>query len=179
MKKETLHADMPARIVLDFIQLMQDHNIEVVLDGGWAVDALLGEQTRAHQDLDIAVFHKDVPVIRRVLEERGFREIPRNDSWECNFVFGNDQGHQIDIHSCTFDENNRNIFGVEYPWESLQGKGAINGYPVRCVPPEWLVDFHTGYPLDDNDYHDVKLLCDKFDLPLPSDYDSFLNEDNI
>lgn len=26
------------------------------------------------------------------------------------------------------------------------------------INPAWMVKFHTGYELDENDYHDVKLL---------------------
>lgn len=171
-------SETPARIVLEIVQLFNNNEIEVIIDGGWAVDALLGEQTRPHEDLDIAVFHKDVPLIRSLLEDRGFTEIPRNDSWECNFVYGNDRGHQVDIHSCTFDENHKNIFGVDYKWESLQGTGKINNIEIRCIPPEWLVDFHTGYKLDQNDFHDIKLLCERFNLEIPNEYLPFLENSN-
>lgn len=167
---------MPPEIVLEIVQLFNQNGIEAILDGGWAVDALLGEQTRPHEDLDLAVFHQDVPLIRALLEERGFRDVPRNDSWECNFVYGDDQGHLVDIHSCSFDENQQHIYGVDYAWDALQGSGKLQGVKVRCIPPEWLVDFHTGYPLDDNDYHDVRLLCEKFSLPLPEEYLPFLEQ---
>jgi len=166
--------DMPADIVLEIIQLLKGNDIEVIIDGGWAVDALLGEQTRPHDDLDVAVFHRDVPKIRELLIEIGFEEIPRDDSWECNFVYGNEQGHLIDIHSCTFNENHKNVYGVDYIWESLQGTGKINNVEVRCIPPNWLVDFHTGYELDQNDFHDVRLLCEKYGIAMPNGYESFL-----
>ena len=167
-------SSMTAPVVIGIIQVFNQNGIEVIIDGGWAVDALLGEQTREHEDLDLAVFHQDVLKIRELFEAGGFQEIPQGDSWECNFVLGNDQGHLIDIHSCTFDKEGNHIFGVEYPYESLQGSGEINGFPVRCIPPEWLVDFHTGYDLDQNDYHDIKLLCEKFDIPLPIEYQEFV-----
>ena len=167
--------DMPAEAVLEIVQLLNQNEIEVIIDGGWAVDALLGEQTRLHEDFDVAVFHKDVPLIRSLLEKRGFKEIPRDDSWECNFVYGNDLNLLVDIHSCTFDKDRVNIFGVKYPWESLQGSGEIIGVKVRCIPPNWLVDFHSGYKLDQNDFQDVKLLCKKFNLPIPDEYTSFMN----
>ena len=173
----TITQDMPSAVVIEFIKLLNHNKIEVIIDGGWAVDALLGEQTRPHEDLDVAVFHKDVPKIRTLLEERGYSEVPRDDSWECNFVYGNHEGHLVDIHSCTFDEEGNHIFGVKYPYESLQGSIVISRFPVRCVLPEWLVKFHTGYPLEDNDYHDVKLLCQKFDITIPDEYEKFISED--
>ena len=64
---------MTADDVIAFVQLLKRHDINLYIDGGWGVDALLGEQTRPHADLDIAVEHKDVPQIRALLEARGIR----------------------------------------------------------------------------------------------------------
>ena len=170
-------ANMPAAKVIDIVQLLDQNKIEVIIDGGWAVDALLGEQTRPHEDLDLAVFHQDVPKIRALFDALGYQEVIRDDSWECNFVLGDDQGHLIDFHSCTFDGEGNNIFGVKYPLESLQGSGIIANFPVRCVPPDWLVKFHSGYELDENDYQDVKLLCEKFGLQIPEEFNEFIRND--
>ncbi len=170
--------EMTAEDVVTFVRLCEDNLIEVILDGGWAVDALLGEQTRAHSDLDIAVEHKFVPQIRTLLEARGFRDVPRDDAWACNFVLGDDQGREIDIHSVTFDEAHEPVFGVPYPFESFSGQGTIAGYPVKCITPTWLVQFHTGYQVDENDYRDVKALCQRFGLAMPAGYDEFVRQAN-
>ncbi len=170
--------EMTAHDVVELVRLFDQHNIDVIIDGGWAVDALLGRQTRTHDDLDVAVMHQDVPQIRALLEARGYRDVPRDDTWECNFVLGDDEGRQIDIHSCTFDETGKNIFGVAYPHDSLNGTGSINGYPVKCISVEWLVKFHTGYALDENDYHDVKLLCQQFGIAMPQEYAGFVSNDS-
>lgn len=169
--------DLPLETVLEILQLLDDQGIEVILDGGWAVDALLGHQSRPHEDLDVAVFHEDVPAIRALLEGLGYFIVPRDDSWECNFVYGNEDGHLIDIHSCSFDEEKKNIYGVEYTWEALQDWGDVGGMQVRCIPPHTLVEYHSGYPLDENDYHDVRLLCEKFNLTMPPDFQSFLDDE--
>jgi len=169
--------EMTAEDVLEVIQLLTQNGIEIIIDGGWAVDALLGVQTRPHEDFDLAVFHQDVPKIRALFDALGYQEVIRDDSWECNFVLGDEQGHLIDFHSCTFDSEGNNIFGVKYPFESLQVSGIIADFPVRCVPPDWLVKFHSGYELDENDYKDVKLLCRKFDIPLPEDFEEFVRND--
>ena len=166
---------MPADDVIAFVQLLDQHHIEVFIDGGWGVDALLGEQTRPHEDLDIALQHKDVPQVRALLEARGYKDVPRDDTWECNFVLGDDEGHLVDFHSYTFDEAGNNIFGVKYPFDSLTGTGTIQGFPVKCIEPHWMVKFHTGYKLDENDYRDVKALCERFYLEIPDEYDEFVN----
>ncbi len=41
-----------------------------------------------------------------------------------------------------------------------------------------MVDFHTGYTLDENDYHDVKAFCERFGMPLPEEYASFVVKDH-
>lgn len=164
---------MTAEDVVELLRLFKQNGIEVYVDGGWGVDALLAEQTRPHRDLDIALPHKYVPRLRQLLEARGYREVPRDDSWECNFVLGDDSGHEVDIHSYTFDADGRNVFGVPYVPEHLTGTGSIGGYPVRCIPPEWMVRFHTGYELDEDDYRDVKALCERFGIALPAEYDAF------
>jgi hypothetical protein len=46
---------MIAHDVLDFYKTMSDVGVDVWIDGGWGVDALLGKQTRQHKDLDIAI----------------------------------------------------------------------------------------------------------------------------
>jgi lincosamide nucleotidyltransferase A/C/D/E len=86
---------------------------------------------------------------------------------------GDDRGRLVDIHTYTFDPAGRVVFGVEYPFDSLNGSGSVNGVPVKCITPEWMVKFHGGYQLDENDYHDVKLLCQKFGFPLPPEYEKF------
>lgn len=167
---------MKVETVIEIIKLLKTHGIDVVIDGGWGVDALLGEQTRLHEDLDIAIPHKDVSKLREILGEKGYAEMFRDDSRDCNFVLQDNLGNQLDVHSYTFDEQGNNIYGVAYPHESLTGKGIISGYQVKCIPPKWSVKFHTGYELDENDYHDVKALCEKFDIPLPDEYRKFLPE---
>ena len=164
---------MSAATAVQLLQLFERHGIEVIVDGGWGVDALLGEQTRSHNDLDIALEHKDVPQIRALLEAHGYSDVPRDDSWECNFVMGDEQGHEVDLHSYTFDDQGTNIFGVEYPLDSLNGTGTIQGYAVRCITVDWMVKFHSGYEFDEEDYRDVAALCERFGIALPAEYERF------
>jgi lincosamide nucleotidyltransferase A/C/D/E len=74
------------------------------------------------------------------------------------------------VHSYTLDDAGNNVNGVPYASEHPTGRGSIHGYPVRCVCPEWLVKFHTGYEPDENDYRDVRALCERFAIPLPDLY---------
>ena len=49
----------------------------------------------------------------------------------------------------------------------------IAGVQVNCISPEWLVKFHTGYEVDVDDYHDVFLLCEKFGIEMPLEFEKF------
>lgn len=164
---------MKAADVVNTIKLLCSHQIEIYVDGGWCVDALAGKQTREHLDLDIAVPHKFDKKLRGVLKEKGFEELALPYSWECNYVLKNAEGLRVDVHTYELDEHGTNIFGVPYEAIHLTGTGSINGYSVKCISAEWTMKFHTGYALDENDYHDVLVLSRKFDLPIPPEYDRF------
>ena len=64
-------------------------------------------------------------------------------------------------------------FGIDYPIESLNGVGSINGYPVRCISLEYMVKFHSGYEVDETDYHDVKALYQRFGIEMPAEFEGF------
>src|SRR5262245_5858293 len=68
---------MEASDVVALLDLLEQHGLDVYVDGGWAVDALLGKQTRSHSDLDIAIPHAQVPLLRRLMATRGFHERPQ------------------------------------------------------------------------------------------------------
>jgi len=82
----------------------------------------------------------------------------------------------IDFHTFTFDKRGELVFGLPYPPDSLTGSGSVLGHPVRCITPQWLVQFHTGYTLDENDYQDVSALCRRYHLELPAEYAALKQE---
>jgi lincosamide nucleotidyltransferase A/C/D/E len=57
--------------VINMYTALEKLGVEIWIDGGWGVDALLGEQTRPHKDLDIAIEQKDVLLLRQFLQTRG------------------------------------------------------------------------------------------------------------
>jgi len=48
---------MPAVKAVELYQMFEENGVEIWVDGGWGVDALLEDQTREHTDLDIAIDH--------------------------------------------------------------------------------------------------------------------------
>ncbi|HEX9350898.1 MAG TPA: hypothetical protein VF877_06470 [Gaiellaceae bacterium] len=55
------------------------HRIEYWLFGGWAVDFHAGAVTRPHDDLDIAVWSKDLDRIAALLAADGWKHAPEED----------------------------------------------------------------------------------------------------
>lgn len=169
---------MTSHDVVELYTRLKDFGVEIWIDGGWCVDALLGRQTRAHQDLDIAIQGKDLPKLRELLQSRGYKDIKVEEARDWNFVLGDSEGREVDVHVIVLDSQGNGIYGPlenkeMYPSESLTGSGLVDGCGVRCISPEWMVRFHSGYPLKDKDFQDVRALCEKFGIELPAEFDSF------
>ena len=108
-------------------------------------DAVLGEQTREHADLDVVVETASLPRLRALLVARGFADVPRPDTRPWNFVLGDANGRQLDVHAITFDERGDGVYGPAEHCEVYPAEGVIAGRRVRCVSPAWLVRFGAGY----------------------------------
>jgi lincosamide nucleotidyltransferase A/C/D/E len=162
--------DMTSDNVLDLYNWLKENGIAVWVDGGWCIDALLCKQTREHADLDIAVHRKDNAKLRRLLENNGYKEENRDDSSEFMYVMENEVGKSVDIHVFEYDENGKNIYGIEYPFGSLTGVGIIDGQKVNCINPKFMLQFKTGYEPKEKDLQDVRALSERFGFELPSRY---------
>jgi lincosamide nucleotidyltransferase A/C/D/E len=161
--------------VIELYTTLDKLGIQIWIGGGWGVDALLGEQTRPHGDLDIQVQEKDLEKMCALLKARGYKDVPRGDTCPWNFVWGDEQGRQIDFHVIVFNEAGDGVYGpvergVVFAAASLSGKGKIGALPVKCISPEYQVKFHTGYKLRENDFKDVDALCKKFNIEYPEEY---------
>ncbi len=165
---------MNAEDVLEMYQTMKELGIQIWLDGGWGVDALLERQTRSHGDMDIVIQKGDVQSLVAYLKSNGYQQINRHDSSDFNFIMGNDQAQFVDFHVIELDQSGNGIYGpkengVMYLAEALSGFGKIGGQVVNCISPEWAVKFHSGYELRDKDVQDVLALCEKFNIEVPED----------
>jgi hypothetical protein len=58
---------------------LESEDIAYWLFGGWAVDFYAGSMTRVHDDVDIAVWLKDLQRIAKLLESDGWRHAPAED----------------------------------------------------------------------------------------------------
>lgn len=164
---------MDAEAALDLLDALAAIGVDPCVGGGWAVDALLEEQTRPHGDLDLWVhamqFEHAVVAFTRAGVDRLY---PWGDDRPWNFVLHDGARRRIDLHLYeVVRDGSIHYGGVEtgeiFPASALEGQGAIDGTPVRCETAEWSVRWHTGYVPRPVDHHDVSRLCTRFELELP------------
>ena len=145
------------------------------LDGGWGVDALLGEQTRDHGDLDVAIEERHLDAFLEVMHRNGFHRLGEPGATAWNFLLGDDRGVVLDLHVIVLDAAGNGVLGpaergAVYPAAALAGRGTVGGRAVRCIDADYAVRFHDAYPGDEKDRRDVRALCARFGLDVPAQY---------
>ena len=178
---------MKAQDVLELYALLREHGVQIWIDGGWGIDALLERQTRPHKDLDAFVAFADLPTMTMVLSQRGFvlKEIWSENRWlrhaghvrligtdemgsevATAFVLKDTLGHEIDVHVLHIDEYGYGTpawdCSVSFSSDALMGSGMIAGSPVQCLSAAMHMRTHTGYQLQDKDMQDLRLLHERF-----------------
>jgi lincosamide nucleotidyltransferase A/C/D/E len=165
---------MTGEDVLAVMRPLVEAGVTAWLDGGWAVDAMVGEQTREHSDLDLVVELGAIDAIVGQLSALGYE--PTEDARPVRFVLSARDGRSIDIHTVTWDEGGGGLqpqpngTTFRYPPEGFAGRGMIAGVELPCLTPEVQILCHMGYEPADTDRHDVQLLAETFGLELPSEY---------
>jgi lincosamide nucleotidyltransferase A/C/D/E len=153
--------------VIEFLDLLAD--LELWIDGGWGVDALLGVQTRPHADLDIIVRASVLPVLLARLSAHRYSRTPADP-----LVFVSPSGLRVDIHQVEFDAAGYGVFdlgdGREWPLppSAFSGSGTIGARRVRCLSAEAQVQCHAqGYAPQPKDIADMRALQERFHVVLP------------
>ena len=163
---------MDAARVLDLLAQLKARDIPVWLDGGWAVDALLGEQTRPHDDLDFVARLDDSARIEQVLSGHSYVLAAGGPPLSFELVDG--EGHQVDVHPASFTPSGDGVYRMAkgedwiYPAEAFAGVGRILGREVPCLTAEVVMVSHTtAYALDEAYQRDVRALGERYGIPLP------------
>jgi lincosamide nucleotidyltransferase A/C/D/E len=144
------------------------------VDGGWGIDALLADETRAHEDLDLALADAGLAQALQALAEAGFAvDEEARPGPPARIVLRDAGDREVDLHPLTFDERGNGwqdlgdgAWGL-YSAEGLPGTGSIAGRPVRCLTPELQFRHHLGRRWTRKDRADLASLAERFDLPLP------------
>jgi lincosamide nucleotidyltransferase A/C/D/E len=163
-----------ANDVPEIVACLDAAGIPVWLDGGWGVDALLHEQTRPHDDLDVVIALGDGDHAAVALSDLGFAV--HEDERPTRFVLRDLTDRRIDVHTVTFDPEGGGIQVLQdgtpwrYPPEGFTGTGLVAGRAVQCLTPEVQLLCDLGYDPDETDHTDMTRLAERFDLALPPEF---------
>lgn len=155
---------MPADEVLAVMAALRDA----------AVDALLGEQTRDHEDLDLVVEAASVDDAVVALAPLGYAIA--EDERPTRLLLSAPDGRAIDLHPVVFDVGGGGVQTLQdgrtyrYPTQGFDGRGAVAGRELPCLTAQVQLECHTGYEPTAVDRHDVGLLAERFGLSLPRSY---------
>ncbi len=161
--------------VLAVLDRLDDGGVPWCLAGGWAVDALAGEQTRPHADVDLIVPAADLPSVERLLADIGYA---RTDESELPafLILGDRAERQVDLYLVSLDESTGDAwqeFGDGkwdvFPASDLFGAGRLAGRDVRCLGAHALFRQFLGYRWTEKTRHDLRLLHHHGGTPLPPD----------
>jgi lincosamide nucleotidyltransferase A/C/D/E len=154
--------EMPAEVVTEVMEALDHAGVRAWLAGGWGVDALLGEQTRPHQDLDLVFDADQDGELRAVaaLEALGFqvmgREPVRTHWWSERIALSDDQGHVVDLHPVSGAQFTAALHSHS---DAPFAAGRVAGRSVSCLSSSVQLRLHEGYDdATDADRADVALL---------------------
>lgn len=155
--------------VLSVLALLRRAEVEVWVGGGWGIDALVGERTRDHRDLDLMHRREQEPAVLAALAGAGFVE---SLDWRpVRFVVTAPDGREIDLHPLVFAADGSATQASLEPYRpfdyppSAFVTGTIGGTPVPCLSAEQQVHFHQGYEPTERDRHDMAQLRRAFGIP--------------
>ncbi len=165
---------MIADEVVRLLDALKAARVDAWLDGGWGVDALLGEQQRPHDDLDLVVELKAVPTVEDALRRAGYTDKDREAP--LSFMVVDSEGRQVDIHPVVFDGHGNGLYQLDgrktwtYPADGFSGFGRIGSRRVRCLSPQVQMLVHSGYELSQKDHNEIRALHDRFGVDPPRGY---------
>ncbi|MFD0304903.1 nucleotidyltransferase domain-containing protein [Streptomyces sp. NPDC127119] len=153
---------MTADDVLSVLAVLREEAVDVWVGGGWGIDALVGEETREHRDLDLMHREDQEQAVVTALSAAGFTETL--DWRPVRFVVTDPHGREIDLHPLVFAADGSAVQAsldphrpFAYPARCFVS-GTIRGTTVPCLSVEQQVCFHQGYEPADRDRHDMAQL---------------------
>ncbi len=163
---------MTASDVLAVLARLEAAGLTAWVDGGWGVDALVGETTRDHADLDLVLLTPQLAAVRSLLAEAGYGTVLRN--WlPTSIALADGEGREVDLHPVTptsdggGDQAQLDGGSFHYPPPTV---GVIGGQPVDCVDADTQVRCHLGYPPQAKDHQDMRQLHRRLGVTLPGAY---------
>lgn len=166
--RAALLGEMAAADVVRAAGAVTGAGVACLVAGGWGVDALLGRQTRHHDDLDLVVerFPDDLPAARAALEALGYRyrRTERADfvmPERCVLEDGR-RRHRVDLVSMDWPRLEAALAAarggpVVLP-DAARATGVVGGATVACLSAGVQRILHPDGAWRPVDHHDMALL---------------------
>jgi lincosamide nucleotidyltransferase A/C/D/E len=173
---------MHAADVVEVVDALELAGIDVWVYGGWGVDALLEEQTRTHDDLDVIIGADSIEASLRVTQGLGFSLM--TDELPQGFVVRDATDRRIDFHPVRFRDDGSAIQEMRdggywvFSAPGMLGTGLIGGRKIRCLTAEEEAVRATdqpgcaGYEPRQADWREMRLLRDRFGIALPYPFEN-------
>ncbi|HEX5927939.1 MAG TPA: hypothetical protein VFY48_00945 [Solirubrobacterales bacterium] len=125
--------------VVQALEALEREGVAPCCMGGWGVDALVGEETRKHRDLDLIVEPQDEEAALRALAGLGYRKWydqppAANDPLAARIVVRDRGMRVVDVHPVDFEAAGLAIV-----------TGSIGGHAVQCLSAEAQVRAHESF----------------------------------
>lgn len=128
---------MSAARAAETLEALERAGVAVCCMGGWGIDALTGEQSRKHRDLDLIVERRSWQAALRALAELGYEkwyEQSGDKPLEDRVVVRDSAMRVVDVHPVDLDAADFSIVS-----------GSIGGYAVKCISAEQQFHSHQGF----------------------------------
>jgi len=177
--RDRLRGAMKIDDVQRVLSAFEAHDVPVYLAGGWGIDALLGRQTRSHDDLDIVIddYEHQVKRALEALAPLGFRLIASYErrAWMPRIaVLEDNTGRCIDLNSLDWKRLADEVgpFGTYGGARSaceqrVFSEGTLGDRRVPCLALDVQLLYHTAFELSASHRRDLDLLRRELGEPDP------------
>jgi lincosamide nucleotidyltransferase A/C/D/E len=160
---------MPAARVPEVMEALESAGVRAWVAGGFGVDALIGEETRPHTDLDVVFVAEGAGEERAfaALDGIGFRVMRREPVpgriWSERIALSDRAARVLDLHPIALENGGvrvRRVGGGEVVLTAAEafGSGWLAGRAVPCISARLQDELHRGYQEQDKDRLDRERL---------------------
>jgi lincosamide nucleotidyltransferase A/C/D/E len=152
---------MDARETLAVIELIVRADMRHVVSGGWGIDALVGRQTRNHDDLDLGVDSARIDEAIALLRDEGYSVVV--DQRPARIEISDGAERRVDLHPIEWDADGnglqRGFDGRTFNYPAADVVvGYIGGRAIACISARLQREFHSGYAPRETDPVDLAKL---------------------
>jgi lincosamide nucleotidyltransferase A/C/D/E len=149
--------EMTCEDVIEVLAVLDAGGIDYWIDGGWGIDALVGQQTRKHHDLDLGVSLDEISRVEALLPQF------RRESEEASF-YTDERGRAVDLllverrEAGQFRQQLPGGRRLRYAESETRASGYIGGRPVRCASVALQRQHRDRPDATDQDREDIEIL---------------------